>query len=60
MIYKYPQYSMRNYRNTSIIYHFDNGYQKGVDKNKLKIRHADSLNADKVKQFHFLFMTNTS
>lgn len=46
---------MRNYRNTSIIFHFDNGYQKSVVKNKLKIRHAD-----KVKQFNFLFMTNTS
>lgn len=60
MIYKYQKYSMRNYRNTSIIFHFDNGNQKRVDKNKLKIRHADSLIADKVKQFYFLFMTNTS
>lgn len=60
MIYKYPKYSMQNYWNTSIIIQFDNGYQKSVDKNKLKIRHADSLIADKVKQFNFLFMTNTS
>lgn len=60
MIYKYPKYSMRNYWNTSIIIHFDSGYQKCVDKNKLKIRHADSLIADKFKQFNFLFMTNTS
>lgn len=49
MIYKYPKYSMRNYWNTSIIIHFDSSYQKSVDKNKLKIRQADSLIADKVK-----------
>lgn len=55
MIYKYPKYSMRNYWSTSIIFHFDNDYQKNVDKNKLKIRHADSLIADKVKQFNFFY-----